>query len=137
MLKSVGLLQSCSQCLRAVVQSCLTLCDPMDCSPPGSSVCGISQARILEWVAVDGHLGVFLKQCHSEHWGACTLLDYGFLQISAQEWIIGSYRSSVFSFLRNFPTLLHSGCINLHFHQHCRRAPLLHTLSRICCSWTF
>ena len=33
-----------------VTQSCLTLCDPMDCSPPGSSVHGISQARILEWV---------------------------------------------------------------------------------------
>ena len=36
-------------CVRA--QSCLTLCDPMDCSPPGSSVHGIFQARILEWVA--------------------------------------------------------------------------------------
>ena len=34
------------------VQSCLTLCDPMDWSPPGSSVHGILQARILEWVAV-------------------------------------------------------------------------------------
>ena len=33
-------------------QSCPTLCDPMDCSPPGSSVCGIFQARILEWVAI-------------------------------------------------------------------------------------
>ena len=32
-------------------QSCPTLCDPVDCSPPGSSVHGISQARILEWVA--------------------------------------------------------------------------------------
>ena len=32
-------------------QSCLTLCDPMDCSLPGSSVCGILQARILEWVS--------------------------------------------------------------------------------------
>ena len=31
---------------------CLTLCDPMDCSPPGSSVHGILQARILEWVAM-------------------------------------------------------------------------------------
>ena len=29
-----------------------TLCDPMDCSPPGSSVCGILQARILEWVTI-------------------------------------------------------------------------------------
>ena len=35
-----------------VTQSCWTLCDPMDCSPPGSSVCGILQARILEWVAI-------------------------------------------------------------------------------------
>ena len=34
-----------------VSQSCLTLCDPMDCSLPGSSVHGIFQARILEWVA--------------------------------------------------------------------------------------
>ena len=34
------------------LQSCLTLCDSMDCSPPGSSVHGIFQARILEWVAI-------------------------------------------------------------------------------------
>ena len=35
-----------------VAKSCLTFCDPMDCSPPGSSVHGISQVRILEWVAI-------------------------------------------------------------------------------------
>ena len=35
-----------------VAQSCLSLCDSMDCSPPGSSVRGILQARILEWVAI-------------------------------------------------------------------------------------
>ena len=35
-----------------VAESYLTLCDPMDCSPPGSSVHGISQARILEWAAI-------------------------------------------------------------------------------------
>ena len=35
-----------------VAQSCLTLCDPMDCSPPGSSVHGILQTRIPEWVAI-------------------------------------------------------------------------------------
>ena len=33
-------------------QLCLTLCDPSDCSPPGSFVHGISQARVLEWVAI-------------------------------------------------------------------------------------
>ena len=41
---------SCYCCL--VTKSCPTLCNPMDYSPPGSSVHGISQARILEWVAV-------------------------------------------------------------------------------------
>ena len=35
-----------------VTQSCLTLCDPMGCSLPGSSVHGIFQARVLEWVAI-------------------------------------------------------------------------------------
>ena len=35
-----------------VAQSCLTLCDPMDCSLPGSSFHGIFQARVLEWVAI-------------------------------------------------------------------------------------
>ena len=37
---------------REVTQSCPTLCDPMDYSLPGSSICGVFQARILEWVAI-------------------------------------------------------------------------------------
>ena len=41
------------ECVHAEsLQSCLTLCDSMDCSPPGSSVRGLLQARILEWVAI-------------------------------------------------------------------------------------
>ena len=40
-----------------LLQSCPTLCDPIDGSPPGSSVPGILQARILEWV------DIFLLQC--------------------------------------------------------------------------
>ena len=36
-----------------VAQSCPTLCDPTDCSPPGSSVHGSFQARVLEWGATD------------------------------------------------------------------------------------
>ena len=35
-----------------VAQPCPTLCDPMDCSPPGSSVRGILQVKILEWAAI-------------------------------------------------------------------------------------
>ena len=40
-----------------VAQSCPTLCDPMDCSLPGSSVHGIFQARILEWIAIPSSRG--------------------------------------------------------------------------------
>ena len=45
------------QCMKVksqskVAQSCLTLRDPMDCSPPGSSIHGIFQARVLEWGAI-------------------------------------------------------------------------------------
>ena len=36
---------------------CLTLCNPVDCSPPASSVRGILQARILEWVAMSSFRG--------------------------------------------------------------------------------
>ena len=42
----------CSENESEVTQSSLTLCDPMDCSPPGYSVHRILQARILEWVAI-------------------------------------------------------------------------------------
>ena len=35
-----------------LLQSCLTLCNPIDCSPPGSPIPGILQARTLEWVAI-------------------------------------------------------------------------------------
>ena len=46
----MSFLRLCCCCLAA--KSCLTLCNPMDCSPPGSSLHGISQARILEWVII-------------------------------------------------------------------------------------
>ena len=52
-LKAAAML-SCSYCMSDCVcaQSCQTLCNSMGCSPPGSSVHGILQARILEWVAI-------------------------------------------------------------------------------------
>ena len=43
----------------SIAQSCLPLCQPVDCSPPGSSVPGISQARILECVAIVLLQGIF------------------------------------------------------------------------------
>ena len=45
-----------------LTQSCLIVCDHMDCSLPGSSVHGISQARLLEWIAIPFSRGIFLTQ---------------------------------------------------------------------------
>ena len=54
--KNIGIgcpfLLQCMKVKSEVVQSCPTLSDPMDCSPPGSSVHGIFQARVLEWGAI-------------------------------------------------------------------------------------
>ena len=71
-------------------QSCRTLCDPIDNSPPGSFVCGISQARILKWVAISSFRGsswpreqdTFVqthktydtKDPKSEHFGLCLMM---------------------------------------------------------------
>ena len=49
-------------CVCVCAQLCLTLCDPMDCSPSGSSLHGIFQARVLEWVAISSSRGIFSTQ---------------------------------------------------------------------------
>ena len=48
-----------------VTQSCPTLCDPVDCSPPGSPVRGILQARVREWVAISFSRGSYCSQMAS------------------------------------------------------------------------
>ena len=52
-----------------VNQSCPVLCHPVDCSPPGSSVHGILQARILEWVAIPLSRGS--SQSRDQTWVSC------------------------------------------------------------------
>ena len=54
--------QTASYSESEVAQSCPTLCNRMDCRPPGSSVHGISQPRILEWVAMPSSRGIFPTQ---------------------------------------------------------------------------
>ena len=69
------------QCMKVkreseVVQSCLTLSDPMDCSPPGSSVHGIFQARVLEWGATCVLSVSFIKtKLHKERHSLCLPLN--------------------------------------------------------------
>ena len=77
------------------LQLCPTLCDSIDCSPPGSSVPGILQARTLEWVAIS-----FSNACmHAQSLQSCpTLCDpmdssppgssvHGILQARVLEWV--------------------------------------------------
>ena len=64
-------------CCCLVDKSCPSLCDPMDCSLPGSSVHGICQARILEWGAISFSGGIFPIQgsnLHLLHWREDSLL---------------------------------------------------------------
>ena len=61
------------------LQSCLTLCDLVDCSPPGSSVYGILQARILEWVALPSSRG----SCSNPGMFTSPSLTGGFFTTSA------------------------------------------------------
>ena len=61
-------------CVCVCAQSCPTLCDPLDCSSPGSSVHGIFQARILEGVAMSSSRGCTGRQIlyHCATWQALT-----------------------------------------------------------------
>ena len=71
-------------CICSITQMCLSLCDPMDCSPPGSSVHGISQVRILEWVAISFFRGFSqprnqqVDSLPPHHLGSQDLLPYTF-----------------------------------------------------------
>ena len=65
-----SLLPPCLSCTVLQLLNCLkslTLCEPLDCSPPGSSIHGISHARILEWVAISSSRGIFLTQGSNSH----------------------------------------------------------------------
>ena len=76
--ESVGWGHLIKWCMHSVcIKSCQTLCDPMDCSLPGSSVHGIFQATILEWIVISSR-GVFPNQ------GSNLLLS------SLLHWLAGS-----------------------------------------------
>ena len=72
-----------------IAQSCPTLCDPVDCSLPGSSVHAILQARILEWVAIcKPHAGV-MERFHLSPW-VCCLFYSGYACVCTSLWCPGS-----------------------------------------------
>ena len=65
----IGLFHVCVCVFCLATQVFLTLCDPMDCSPPGSSVHGILQARILQWVAISFSRASFPPR--NQTWVSC------------------------------------------------------------------
>ena len=72
------------------LQSCPPLCNPMDCSPPGSSVHGILQARILEWAAIPSSRGSSQPRDLS-HVSYCSCIAGNFLPLSHQGSLIWPY----------------------------------------------
>ena len=87
---------SCVLCSCSVMSN---LCDTLDCSPPGSSVHGIFQARILEWVAISSSKGSSMTQwlnpclwslLHCNHWAIvealCIFFFYFFLPAPCSMW---------------------------------------------------
>ena len=83
------------------LQSCLTLCDPIDSSPPGSPIPGILQARTLEWVAIS-FSNVWKWSAQScltlSDLMDCSLLGssvHGIFQASVLEWVAIAFSGSV------------------------------------------
>ena len=74
-LKQFLFIVSAAAAAAKLLQSCLTLCDPMDCSLPGRSVHRISQARVLEWGAIASSSKAFSVQFSSFQFSRSVVSD--------------------------------------------------------------
>ena len=86
------------------LQLCLTLCDPMDHSPPGSSVHGVLQARILEWVAMPSSM----VSSRPRDWTPISHVSWIGRQVLYHWGHMGSPLHAYFSSSTHLPGLLHS-----------------------------
>ena len=97
--------------LYLVVQPCLTLYDTMDCNPPGSSVHGILQVRILQWLAIPFYRGS--SQLRSQAQVSCTIGRF-FTVWASREALYNKYPCNLFYTWQLVPLILLSPyCLSL------------------------
>ena len=107
-----------------VAQSCLTLCDPIDCSVPGFSVQGIFQATVLEWIAISFSRGSSQPRARTQ---VSRIVDRCFTSYRCNEkksWFHLWFKLTVF---KVFPPILIFSCLmkSMWIMLHCRGEHLL------------
>ena len=130
LIQNFYLLNRLSEILKSeseVAQSCPTLCDPMDCSPPGSSVHGILRARILEWVAISFSRGSSrprdqtqvsrIAGSHQGRWLSEILSSFIFYMISLRFSTLGSSSTQRYTLYCRLPKLQRKECTLFIFFQ--------------------
>ena len=100
-----------------VTQLCLTLCYPMDCNPPGSSVHGIFQARILEWVAISFKNVQTTTQLHLSHTLAKSCSIFPRIRVFSNESVLHIRWPKYWSFIGSIsPSNEYSWLISFRIH---------------------
>jgi len=116
-----------------LLQSCPTLCDTMDCNLQVSSVHGILQARILEWVAMRSSRGSSQPRNPMSISFISCIAGRLFTAKPLRKPLAGSYGSSIFYFLRSFLTVLIVSVSTYIPTNSARNFPFLHIPSSIYC----